>query len=220
MMAKLKVGDIVMDSDGIRIGPGEATTRSVDAARATRDAPEIERLMLVVRRLPGTGIAYAAIGIGAMLTCCVVALSLGVGVLLATPSFLFGLGAGSSIGLAVAGLGAAKMLNARRSEANRRVEASAVYRQRVTRLMPHLLKNDNGHTVERLAELSGITCAAATETLFEAKHRRAIEEELNLDTGEWYYVAARDEAGKRGDTLKHLSLEDRRHAELDSSKKK
>ena len=68
-----------------------------------------------------------------------------------------------------------------------RVELEKLFRVRVNRLLPALTDTSVKATTTEIAKRSGILEHIVVEVLLELKKRGEVEEELNLETGEFFY---------------------------------
>lgn len=75
-------------------------------------------------------------------------------------------------------------------------------------LLPILVERTSANTIERLAGRTGIPERDIVKALYKLQGERRIEEEINTENGEWYYVAAQDQGGTAGDR-RYWSLADR-----------
>jgi len=91
--------------------------------------------------------------------------------------------------LAALAIGARLATRSARAEVAERGPTLApdLFDARLTRLRPLLLADRSDMTFEKLAKESGMTEAALVETLALAESRSLVDEELNLETGQWYY---------------------------------
>ena len=219
-MSKVKVGDIVIEEGKISIGghvvvQGETPPSSPEASRPVRQKapgvspwePEENSTLAFIRDLPIGGIPLVLIGVALAL--------LGLfGTFLPSDPFIPVIG---RIPLFIAGLGTVAVGTMKRrlaqGEGERDSSVEKLLEARISRLKPLLAEKSQENTIERLIARSRMTEEAVVEALLAMKQRGMIEEELNLDNGEWYYILsdawdeARIERRKRA-----MSLEERHQA--------
>lgn len=214
-MSKVKVGDIVIEGGKISIG-GKVVIEQGGASPSPPPMPLsvpeetenstlafIERLPLGSRPLIGIGIGVALLGL--------------LGSFLPADPFLPFIG---RIPLFVMGLGTVAIgVVKRRLVTEGKRSPEKLLQARITRLKPILAERSPENTIERIVSRVRMTEEAVVETLIEMQKRGMIEEELNLDTGEWYYVFsdAWDEA-KLERKKRVMTLEERHRALLQRGK--
>ena len=188
-MARLRVGDIEIDGSNVTIGgvpqipaappgkPGVAITKTTTTALARPPAaadgldglasfPIGHRLLIG----GGGGLAVAAAAVVAATQA-----------VTAAPLLVSGVGA------IVVGLLKRRALR-RRAATRARAEAEELGGY-ATRLRPLLGQAKHEQTVEWIAERAGLPEATVVRTLVFMRDRDEIVEELNTETGEWYYGA-------------------------------
>ena len=188
-MARLRVGDILIE-DG-RVGFGVAAPRP---ARSVTPAARGSEPSSTLDRIPGTPGLLSSLG-GLSLVVGLASVWLGRAVYTALPVdatalawLVVGVPAVTA-GLGLLALGAAKHLSAPRALAVDRGDEVApdLFEARLARLEPILRLAGPDNTFERLLAESGLTERALLDTLVAAERSGRIEEELDLETGEWFF---------------------------------
>jgi hypothetical protein len=189
-MARLRVGDIEIDGSNITIGgvpqipaapnagPGTAMTRTAtpgaitpSSSPPTPDGLDALATIPIGHRLlvgAGGGLAVAA------------------GTLLATTQAV------AAVPLLCSGIGAIVVGLLKRRALGRRAAARTRAQERelgalAERLRPLLGEAKPEQTIEWIAERSGLPEAEVVRTLAFMRDRHEVAEELNTETGEWYY---------------------------------
>ncbi len=215
-MARLRVGDVEIDGSNITIGgvpqitttvtrpaggggPQVVVTTTTPATASTAivtTAPAV--LAVPPRPTPPASSASSTSGLDGLAAIPVseralvgggAALAIGAGVALGLT------GAGGLVPLLFTGVGAIVLGVMKRWAVNRRTAARARGRDRelslhADRLRPLLVGASTDQTVEWLVEKSGLPEASVVRTLALMRARHEVSEELNVDTGEWYYSSA------------------------------
>lgn len=201
-MAKLKVGDIVIEDGNVSFDGGASPAASVpvpvpasasppppapkparrDPLEVARGLPGSPRLLVVlglVALLASMGAIWAARGV---LTGEIGSIASIVWLLLAAPA--------GSIGLGLVGLAVIK----RSKPAGEAPEvkppgrmAPDLFQARMDRLRPLIEGDRPDMTFEKLHAETRLTEAALVDTLMQAEDAGLVDEELNLETGDWYY---------------------------------
>ena len=210
-MAKLKVGDIVIENNNVTIHGSRYTTPSpfVHSAPDSSGPPVkgANSTLDLLDRLPLRGLHLVIGGVGGLI--------LGFfcrpfSWLLASsphPYFLAGI-ALCFLGLAVTALGIIKIVTDAESGGASN-ERDHILEQRMARLRPLLTLRSFSNTVEHLAKAAGMTEEAVVDTLFVMQKQELIEEDLDFESAEWYYyLSSKDEQKK------HMTLEQRRNMQL------
>jgi hypothetical protein len=187
-MARLRVGDIEIDGSNITIGgvpqipaapnasTGMAMTttpKAITLASSPRTPDGLDALANVPfghRLLVGAGGGLVAVAVTLLAVTQVVA---------AVPLLFTG------IGVVVVGLLKRRALG-RQAAARTRAEAQELG-DHAARLRPLLGEAKPEQTVEWIAERSGLPEEAVVRTLVFMRDRHEAVEELNTETGEWYY---------------------------------
>lgn len=214
-MAKLKVGDIVIEDGNISFG-GQSSTPAPPSQPARAPAPvpprksqlleNIAQMPFKVRPFVTTGSITFLLGLALLLAVSWSNLNAGPSGGLSLYFLLVALPL-VSIGGALFGFGMVKHLLSRpQAQAAAMTVDEQLFQARMAKLRPHLADASETNTVENLVKRSGMTERALVETLFLMKERKIVEEELNFDSGDWYYVLS-DRAGS--DERRPLALEER-----------
>lgn len=210
-MSRMRVGDIVIDGDRVRIGSvGTRSTGDGTGHVVQQPSPIEQFLAWAAIVVPVSGPTFLVLGgvliAVAGLTLIFVARNLLLGDGAFSPLFLVAAIPTAAVGAAAFATG---IFKTRAVAATRRhVEPdNALHLARTARLRPHLGEKNEGHTVRALAVKAGLTEVATVETLLALKNQGAVVEELNVDTGEWFYFSA--PRGAEGVYANHLPLESR-----------
>lgn len=190
-MARLRVGDIEIDGSNVTIGgvpqipaaapakPGVAIAKTATTALAKPPAPPAADGLDGLASFP---IGHRLlIGGGGGLAIAAAAVVSATQAVTAAPLLVSGVGA------VVVGLLKRRALR-RRNAARARAEAEELGGY-ATRLRPLLGEAKHEQTVEWIAERAGLPEATVVRTLVFMRDRDEIVEELNTETGEWYYGA-------------------------------
>ncbi len=192
-MARLRVGDIVIEDGDIRIG-GRSMASAGPAARSTAPAgprqPSRQELLAAiplrgrVLAVAGAVVALAGVGWAAFLG------PLAPGI--------FGFATSGipllAIGIGALAVGLLKRQAERRALAVRQAADDRLLRDRFDRLRPLLEAASEENTVEHLMRAAGMTEAAVVETLASGQRRGWVHEDLDVETGDWFYSVT--EAGR------------------------
>jgi hypothetical protein len=187
-MARLRVGDIEIDGSNITIGgvpqipaapnagPGMAMTTTPKAIVPSTSPPVAEGLD-----------AMATIPIGHRLL-----IGMGGGLFVAAGTLLAVTQAVAAVPLLFTGIGGVVVGLLKRRALGRRAAARRRGHERelgeyADRLRPLLGEAKTEQTVEWIAARSGLPEIAVVRTLAFMRDRHEVEEELNTETGEWYY---------------------------------
>ena len=216
-MARLKVGEIVIEDGKVSFGgdPG----RAADVAPSPPTPATLRNgAIKFLRRIPGSPLLLAILGTAALiagLTALWAGRSVYSGAIpdgQAVAYLLMGIPASAS-GVGLLTLSGLKRLLLPRptSGSTERSTAPDLFEARMLKLLPLLDADSPSTTFERLVAETGMTEPALVETLSLAESRGILDEELNLETGEWYYRRsgrARAEAAAQ----EPRSIEDRQQA--------
>ncbi len=229
-MAKLKVGDIVIDDDGnvsfdgggARPAPGPA----VQHRPAPPPRPPRKGVGKVVQGLPGSAGLLAVLG-SLALVAGLAGLGAGVAMLSGVvaawlPVLWLVLGIPlSGVGFSLLALALTKKLTAPPGPARgaKTVGKTDLFEARMEMLQPLLELRDPEMTVERLIRETGMLERVVVETLSLAEQRGLVDEAVNLDTGEWYYQSL-GKGGAKPAFEEPRSLEDRRQVLRQKQKEK
>ncbi|MGM0577942.1 MAG: hypothetical protein ACQEXJ_19605 [Myxococcota bacterium] len=202
-MARLRVGDIEIDGDRVTIHGDQGASAGSPAVphRSVRDAPSDGASLAAI---PGSPRVLTVAGASVAL--------LGVVWMVLTPEssglfrYVLSGGALTFFGLGAAVLGVAKHLTRRRLAA----ELDRAERRRLepvrARLRHELGDEATVNTVEHLVARTGFSEADIVRALRWMREAGDVREELNLDTGEWYYVLGDEGAA---DSLRVGDLDER-----------
>jgi hypothetical protein len=201
-MARLRVGDIEIDGTNVTINGvpqapvsasgGVSVSITMTPARtvATRPDAPTTALATTTPASPPTGLdAFADLPVGDAV------LFGGGALLLVITFFVFAVtGAGAwglfaGVGAIVAGVVRRRAIAARavRRERERELEL----RGHVDKLRALLAAQNQDQTIEWIVAKSGLPEPTVVRTLALMRARQEVSEDLNVDTGEWFYVAAR-----------------------------
>jgi hypothetical protein len=211
-MARLRVGDIEIDGSSVSIGgvpqiPAAPSAAPGTALAVTTHAGPGTAVAVVSRTGPGTALTAApkptalasappaAEGLDALATFPIGHRALiGGGALLVVAALFLLVALQAVIGapLVFTGLGAMTLGVLKQRALARRAAASAEDEEReladhAARLRPLLLEAKPEQTVEWIVERSGLPEAVVVRTLVRMRDRDEIMEELNTETGDWYY---------------------------------
>jgi hypothetical protein len=193
-MARLRVGDIEIDGSNVTIGgvpqtPATPATPTARAGVAITKTPTTTTTALARPQAPppAEGLdALATFPIGHRL------LIGGGGLAIAAAAVVAATQAVTAAPLLVSGVGAIvvgllkRRALRRRAAARARAEAEELG-DHASRLRPLLGEAKAEQTIEWITERSGLAEAAVVRTLVFMRDRGEIVEELNTETGEWYY---------------------------------
>lgn len=224
-MARLRVGEILIEDGNVSFDKADANAPAAPTAAppSQPSPPQVARRPgPALRTIPGRPGLLAALG-GLALVTGLVAVSLGRSAFSgAVPSIsdivLLLAGVPTTMaGIGLVGLASAKRLQSRRSAVSvasphpgGSTMAPDLFEARMAKLSPLLLGDASDRTFEKLAFGSGMTEEALVDTLTLAEARGLLDEELNLETGEWYYRLVTTGGGRS--TLGSASLDERRLA--------
>jgi hypothetical protein len=202
-VARLRVGDIEIDGQNITMGGRRMTTGTrvettlaprPEAALApprqepsslARRGPEDE--LAALERLPGSPRTLVAGGLAMMLLGVVAAIFAGspsLAVIFASGGFLLPMGAG------VAGLGVFKTRLTRRRRSRDAARIEAEMQPEIERVRATLSEGPIGPTVEEIAQRVSLPQGKVVRALAWLRERGEVLEELNTETGEWFYCLA------------------------------
>jgi len=197
-MARLRVGDIEIDGSNVSIGgvpqiPAAPTSAAATPA-AAKPAPGTA-LVVQPRAMVPASSPRATEGLDALATFPVghrVLLGAGGGLGVAAAVLLVATQAVAAVPLIFTGIGGIVLGLLKRRAVGRRAVARARAEEQAlaeyaARLRPLLSETRPEQTVEWIVERSGLPEVAVVRTLALMRDRHEIVEELNTDTGEWYY---------------------------------
>jgi len=191
-MARLRVGDIEIDGSNITIGgvpqipttptagPSTAivvTTKTGTTALTPQSPPRSPEGLDALATIP-IGHRLLMVGGGGLAVAAAVVLAATLAV--AAVPLLF-----TGIGAVIVGLLKWRALG--RQAAARTQAQEQELDGYAARLRPLLREANPEQTIEWITQRSGLPEAAVVRTLAFMRDRREIEEELNTETGEWYY---------------------------------
>jgi len=182
-MSTMKVGDITITPDGIQFGNAAPSRPSPPPQIPSTPEPSWLRQQIRARPwmlLPLVLLSAAAIALALGATGLAIYLSLPA-LMLLVPVVL--LPTGAIIGLAM-------VISARRSAAPEVAPpsiSSSVLERRAETLRPLLATGSPDMTVENLVKRSGMSEHVVVETLTALTEQGVVDEELDVETGEWFY---------------------------------
>ena len=182
-MSRIQVGDIVIDGQDVRIGAPAESPRPPAAPAAP--PPELH-LLHALSRIPVPTAVLAFAGLAMIVAGTAVSLVVG---LLADPfTALLRGGVLAPVGLGLVGLAVLKRFTAGPGAAALAATLPGGGEEHVRRLRPLLAGNSAATTVAALARATGWTESAVVRVLALMRQRGEVAEELDLDTGQFYYT--------------------------------
>lgn len=186
-MAKIKVGDIVIDGQDITIKAQDHHGQGADLGVTTYSAVQSSTSpgpipppssSVSLRQIPFPPLAWYGIGASALAAAGIGTFVLGASILL-VPLV--------SIGLGCLGLGFLKRRDLKHHALLQTEKEKQLFKARSERVVSLLDNPARTHTVEWLVEKSGMTEETLEATLYQLVESGVVSEELSEDTGEWYY---------------------------------
>jgi hypothetical protein len=183
-MAKLRVGDIEIDGSNVRIG-GELLTGGESIVRQTPGTPTPRPTNVPNPVLPiaspfliGGGIALMIGGVALYVLSGSWSLS----------AFLFRGGLLASFGAGVTTLGVLKQIGLRQRRAAEARSGRERLQHDIETIARSLSAAHMSNTLERIGQRTGLAPRRVVEVLAAMREVGRIKEDLNVDTGEWYYT--------------------------------
>lgn len=183
-MSRIQVGEITIDGQSVHIG-SPADPPRIPGAAAAQPSPDAF-LLHAVPRIPVPTAALALAGV--LLVVAGTAVSLAVGVLANPLGALLRGGVLAPVGLGLLGLALLKRLAAGRSATVLAASLPGDPETYVARLRPLLAGDPASTTVAALARRAGWTEPVVVRVLALMRQRGEVAEELDLDTGHFYYT--------------------------------
>lgn len=187
-MAKMKVGEILIE-DGMISFAQTGLVSPASAPTGGHRLSDLHRLLQLAPRpvvLVATGMACLTLGLTATLVAFLASDALGGGAsfaLLLAAVLVGGVGLGGLCLAAMSALIRRHPLPSAAAPSDR----ARLEEERARRLRPLLVDQGQLATVEWLVEQTGMMPEVVVRSLAYFEARGELDEELNLDTGEWYY---------------------------------
>jgi hypothetical protein len=183
-MAKLRVGDIVIDGANVRIGGTPIGQRVPALPRPAGEEislrePSTPRLPVRSMVVPVAGAALSILGV-LQLAATANPFSL--------QAYLFHGGLLLCAGAGLLALSTTQRWLARRAARVHRDAEERLVLASLDAIRAVLRRPSPENTIERIVSRSAVTFPTAVRALAVLRKRRELREELNTDTGEWYYA--------------------------------
>jgi hypothetical protein len=182
-MSRIQVGDIIIDGQNVQIGSLQAQPRvpetGLGQASNARLLATVARLPVPPARLAVAGVALVAVG---------TVVNVAVGVLTDPFTALLRGGVLAPLGVGLLVLGAFKAYLGGRTHAILSASLEGGFERYLARLRPLLQGEPGTCTVAALAGTTGWPEPTVVRALALLRERGEVAEELDLDTGEFYYT--------------------------------
>ncbi|HET7501725.1 MAG TPA: hypothetical protein VFK02_11995 [Kofleriaceae bacterium] len=207
---QIRIGDIEIDGQVVRIGADRAAPQSLvpmmpashllaPTAAATGSLNTLPVRARTMIAIGAAGLVGGAVGFALAPPASLLALVLHV------VPLMFGSGA--------LGLGLVKRIEERRARRAARLADETEMLAHVERVRSALRESNPSQTVEWIASTLGLSEPTVVRTLSWLRKRGEVEEELNLDNGEWYYFASSRSEALRGDLESRMAALESKRAE-------
>ncbi|MBN1945937.1 MAG: hypothetical protein JW797_09685 [Bradymonadales bacterium] len=193
---KIQIGDIQIIADQGLTRPPVRRPADRLAERRPRSPHKAEERNPIVDFFEAHRITPPLlVGVGSLGACCLLAvLVLAGGGIPFYLLFLLVIALSTSLGLI--GIGHLMRRTTRTRQRDQTVRREGLLLARMERLRPYLANRDDTHTVEWFVHQTGMTEEAVVLALKEMVERGEVEEDLDLDSGEWFYYSADQEIEK------------------------
>lgn len=182
-MSRIQVGDISIDGQNVQVGHPSELSRVPDAglsqASNARLLATLTRIPVPPALLAGAGVGMIAVG---------TAVNVVVGVLSDPFTALLRGGVLAPLGLSLVGLAVLKAYVGRRAALVLAASLEGAAEQYVARLRPLLQAAPEACTVPALARTTGWSEATVVRALALLREHGEVAEELDFDTGQFYYT--------------------------------